>query len=372
MNRSSSEKPRLPLVCKCIYLLTALCAVLYLLFSHLPAFADWFNRTVSAFLRALLGTVTAIIPFSLAELLLLFLPFLLVALCVRGYRRHTDSFRAVLVYVGKIACLLCTVLILFVLCFAAGYQSPPLDEKLDLERREVSAEELYLTAELLREELETLEGEILYTESGASVMPYSLDEMNARLMEAFSAAAEKYDFLTTFPSRVKPVMLSEAMSYTHITGVYTFFTGEANVNVNFPDYTVPYTAAHELSHQRGIAREDEANFVAFLVCMESDDPYLRYSGLLNLYEYVASALRRADSELYLKSYRALPREILAEERAYSAFFDRYRDSVAATVTEATNDAYLKGQGAAAGTKSYGMVVDLAVAICRPHLSAPAD
>ena len=155
-------------------------------------------------------------------------------------------------------------------------------------------------------------------------------------------------------------MLSEAMSYTHITGVYTFFTGEANINITFPDYTLPYTAAHELAHQRGIAREDEANFVAYLVCIEADDPYIRYSGYLNLFEYVSSALWRADPELYKEAVSGLGINARYEMKAYSEFFDKYRNSVASEISGVVNDTYLTIQGTQ-GTASYGMVVDLAVA-----------
>ena len=42
-------------------------------------------------------------------------------------------------------------------------------------------------------------------------------------------------------------------------------------------------------------------------------------------------------------------------------FDPYRSSTAATVTDTVNDTYLKWQGESAGTQSYGLVVDLAVA-----------
>jgi hypothetical protein len=204
---------------------------------------------------------------------------------------------------------ICIVLNLFVWNFAAGYYGKTLDEKLGLERTPVSADELYQTAEILASHLRELEGEIVFLTGGASMMPYSYSEMNDLLLTAYQKACEKYDFIDDFSSRIKPVMLSEPMSYTHITGVYSFFTGEANVNVNFPGYTVPFTAAHELAHQRGIAREDEANFIAFLVCMESNDPYIRYSACLNLYEYVLSALRSANTELYRTSYAGLPEEI---------------------------------------------------------------
>lgn len=362
MNIQKADKKRpLPLVCKLIFALTGVTVLLYILMRKNAAFADTFNSTVAALGRMLFAKLTGWLPFSLAELLLLLSPVILIALIVTGARRHCDSSRAMWRYVGCIFSVVCLVFNLFVWNFAPGYNALPLDQKLGLERKPVSAEELYATSEILLEELREAEKEVLFLENGFSMMPYSLDEMNDKLMQAYDSAAKKYDFLTSFHSKVKPVMLSEPMSYTHITGVYTFFTGEANLNVNFPDYTLPFTAAHELAHQRGIAREDEANFVAFLVCMESSDPYIRYSGILNLYEYVASALYSANAELYRESYQKLPYSVKEERIAYSAFFDKYRENTVADISEATNNAYLQSQGSVAGTRSYGMVVDLAVA-----------
>ena len=184
--------------------------------------------------------------------------------------------------------------------------------------------------------------------------------MNDKLLEAYDKASDKYSFLQRLNSKIKPVMLSEPMSYTHITGVYTFFTGEANVNVNSPDYCLVFTAAHELAHQRGIAREDEANFVAFLVCLESDDAYIRYCGYLNLYEYVASALSKANKNAFNYSYTNLPLPVKYELRAYSQFYKKYEHSTVSKVSETVNNTFLTSQGTP-GTRSYGMVVDLAVA-----------
>ncbi|MBR7099038.1 MAG: DUF3810 domain-containing protein [Clostridia bacterium] len=182
---------------------------------------------------------------------------------------------------------------------------------MELERREVSADELFQTATILSEQLNELSDELIFAgDASSSVMPYSYSEMNQKLMDAYQTYTADHDFPDHFYSRVKPVMLSRPMSYTHITGVYSFFTGEANINVHFPDYTVPFTAAHELAHQRGVAREDEANMIAFLVCMESEDAYIRYSALLSVYEYVASALYSADRALYVSVYQTLPTEVM--------------------------------------------------------------
>jgi hypothetical protein len=126
-------------------------------------------------------------------------------------------------------------------------------------------------------------------EGYSSKMPFSWKEMNKKLNSAFDKVNGEYDFLCNYYTNSKRVILSRAMSYTHTLGVYTFFTGEANLNTNAPDYSIPYTMAHELAHQRGIAREDEANFIAFLVCANADDPYIKYCGYMNLCEYVLNA-----------------------------------------------------------------------------------
>ena len=61
-----------------------------------------------------------------------------------------------------------------------------------------------------------------------------------------------------------------------------------------------------------------------------------------------------------------PDGLHAEYRAYAKMFTPYRDSTASEISGAVNDAYLKTQGQTEGTKSYGLVVDLAVAYFKTH------
>jgi hypothetical protein len=256
----------------------------------------------------------------------------------------------------------CSILFsLFVFTIGAGHRVTPLDRRLGLTADEVTAAELTKTAKILVEKVNGAAKHVAFGDGGFSKMPYDIQGLNERLLAAYAPAIEKYPFIGAYGAGVKPVMLSRAMSYTHVTGVYSYYTGEANLNVDFPDYTLPFTAAHEMAHQRGMAREEEANFVAFLVLSESTDPYLQYSGYLNLLEYVGSALYRADREAYLAVMGELSPAVLAELRAYAAFFRPLSDSAASKVSDTVNDAYLKLNGNEAGTASYGLVVDLAVA-----------
>ncbi len=355
------EKRRAPRLLWVLLGVLALSGGLYGAFVLSPRFADFFNENISSVFRAVMATLSGWIPFSLAEALLLFLPVLFFLLLRLGLRKYADTWRDVLRFCLGVLLAVALVLLSFVVGFAPAYRGSTLAEKLGLESRAVSKEDLYETALILAEAINREAEGMNYSDgTDFSVMPYGFDQMNDRLIEAFERACDRYGFVQRLDSNLKPVMLSKPMSYTHITGVYTFFTGEANLNVYFPDYTLPFTAAHELSHQRGIAREDEANFMAFLVCKDAEDAYLRYCGYMNLYEYVASALYSASPQLYWQVQETLSQSVRQEMAAYSRFFEQFEDSVAGEISEAVNNTVLQIHGTE-GVKSYGMVVDLAVA-----------
>ncbi len=359
--RSKYEK--MPIVCLILYGLALVSIGLYIAMSNSATFADWFNRTISAAIRCGLSYLTGWIPFSLGELAIWMLPVLLFLVLRHAIKYRCSSWRTVAVYLGMMLSVVSLLFSLFVLTFAAGYRARPLSEKLEMERDKVSVTELYDTTISLIDAINTETAAIRFYTNDFSIMPYTFADMNDKLAAAYDTFSESHDFLPPAYSHVKPVAVSEVMSHMHITGVYSFFTGEANVNVGFPDYTIPSTAAHELAHQRGVAREDEASFLSFLVCIGSDDPYIRYSGYMMAYEYVANALWSADHELYYDAVGRLNPEVAAEQAAYREFFKAYEDTVVSDISSSINNSYLQSQGTP-GVKSYGMVVDLVVAYYR--------
>jgi hypothetical protein len=165
-----------------------------------------------------------------------------------------------------------------VLALGIPYNVTPLGYRLELPAVEVTEDNLYDTAKILLDETNALAEKLEFDESGSAIMPYSLGELSEKISAAYSVVAEKYDFIPDFSSRVKPIATKDALSNLHLLGIYTYFTGESNINVHYPDFNIPYTTAHEFAHQRGIARENEANFIAYLVCISSEDAYIRYSG----------------------------------------------------------------------------------------------
>ncbi len=338
---------------------TAIAFVFHLLALLFPALADALNGSVSFAVRAVIGYITSIFPFSLAEFFILGIPLwiLLLVLFIRHQRKKG-------IPAGNLLCgflaVLPVIYTLFVLTMGFGYAQSHLEKKMSLSvEEEITAEELFLTASWIAEGANALAADIEITETG-SVMPYGHREMNKKLIEAYRTLSVKYSFISTFSVGVKPVLLSYPMAFTGITGVYSFFTGEANLNTAYPDYSNVYTAAHEMAHARGVAREDEANFVAFLALEASVDPYLRYAGYVNLLQYVLNDLAKTDRDMYREIYFSLSDVIKHEYKAYNAFLDTVDGSVARDVAEKVNNSYLQSVGTE-GTVSYDLVVNLAVA-----------
>lgn len=342
--------------------LFVLSLVIYILSRFITPLAEFIARYPSHGIRFIMAKLTTWIPFSLAECIFVLLPLMFVSYmvyAVRQIKSETKRFGAKVLM--PLVSVILIIGILFFSMFAPCYFRNSLSENLGIEDVPVSGEELYDTAVWLANQISALTPQITFAASGESHMPCDYATMTELINDAFESYASGVDYISSFKSQPKSISLSEPMTYTHISGVYTFFTGEANINVNFPDFIIPFTMAHEMSHQRGIAREEEANMVAFLVCLESDNPYVKYSGLANVLSYVNSALNKADKDLY-KKFRSYyyPSELARENNAYSRFFDKYRENAANTVTNAVNNKFLQSQGQTQGSKSYGLVVDLTV------------
>ncbi len=360
-DKTAKKQLFLPLWALVLWGIALLSLAIYLIAVISPAFAAFFQRYVAGAVRFLLAAVTSPLPFSLAEILLYLSPLLLVFIGVLAFKKHSGSWRTLARFSLSVLSLFSLFFSLFVFSFGTGYHTESLDKRLGLVKTEVTVQELCETARILVVKTAEASEKVEFGEDGFSVMPYDFEGMTDELLASFATLSDEYDFLQCFKSRPKPVLASKAMSYTHITGVYSYYTGEANVNVYFPDYALAFTAAHEMAHQRGIAREDEANFIAFLVTATASDPYLRYAGYLNMLEYVGNALWAVDREAYREIFGALPEAVKGELRAYAEFFRQFSNSTASKVSNAVNDTYLKVNGEENGTASYGLVVDLAVA-----------
>lgn len=186
------------------------------------------------------------------------------------------------------------------------------------------------------------------------------DSVLDRAAGVFEGAAELYPFLDGEALRPKPIHFSRIMSCLDFTGFFFPMTGEANLNMDSPVFLLPSTSQHEIAHQRGVAMEQECNFVAVLSCLESEYADFRYAGAALAYIYLGNALAGADYEAYTEIYYSLSDTVRADFKAQSAYWDEFRDSAAQKASNTVYDSFLKSNGQELGMQSYGACVNLLV------------
>lgn len=201
-------------------------------------------------------------------------------------------------------------------------------------------------------------GEVPRDENGACTT--DRDSVLDRAAGVFEGAAELYPFLDGEALRPKPIRFSRIMSYLDFTGFFFPMTGEANLNMDSPVFLLPSTSQHEIAHQRGVAMEQECNFVAVLSCLESEYADFRYAGAALAYIYLGNALAGADYEAYTEIYYSLSDTVRADFKAQSAYWDEFRDSAAQKASNTVYDSFLKSNGQELGMQSYGACVNLLV------------
>jgi len=320
---------------------------------------EWTERVYAArvfpLVRAGLLGLARGAPFSVAEAALGLGALCVGAVLVRA-RRRRRALRAVALG----ACCLPYLYLAFLLAWGLNYAREPLASRLGLVVRPAGADEL---AELARELLaaaNTERGLVLEDGDGVARLRAGRAGLRPAAAEAFAELGAERPALRGPLPLVRFAVLAPLMTRVGITGIYSPFTAEAHVNGRIPELELPFVVCHEVAHGRGIAREDDANFVAYLACRASSDADFRYSGALVSLRYASAALRRADAERQRELWSTASEEVRRDLAALRRFWAAH-ESMLSDLGARTNDLYLKAQGQVEGTRSYGRMVDLLLA-----------
>lgn len=189
-------------------------------------------------------------------------------------------------------------------------------------------------------------------------------ELDARAARAWRVAGERRALLRGPASIVARPLASSLLIAARVSGIFSPFTGESHVARGLPAIARGFVTCHELAHRKGFAREDEANALAFLVGIESEDDELVHSAAANGLLHVLRALREASPGRWTALATELDPGLVRDLADQRDFWARERSAVTrgfGRVATATNDAYLRSMGARDGLASYGRMLDLVVA-----------
>ena len=118
---------------------------------------------------------------------------------------------------------------------------------------------------------------------------------------------------------------------------------------------MPFSTCHEIAHQLGYAKENEANFVGYLAARESADSAMRYSAYLNMFLYANNELRYMDSTLAKENFEKLSVPVKKDLAEYRQFLIIYEGPVEKFV-DVFYHQFLKLNEQPAGRRTYNKVV----------------
>ena len=268
-------------------------------------------------------------------------------------------------WAGWVLAVCSLVYLLHTLVFGLNYYAGDLADDIRLEKRPYSVEELAAATTYYRDMANLLSVQVK-RDSAGDVDFAEFEALAAQAADGFDTLVYDYSYPvfagSTLP--VKKLGWADMYSSMGITGVTMGLTGEAAVNPQIPEVTLPFTMCHEMAHRMSIATERDANFGAFLACANNEDIQYRYSAYFMAYRYCYNALVNANtiasSGAAARIASEATKELQHDMKQYTAFFASKRNDTATEVANTVNDTYLKTSGDEAGVASYGDVCDLLV------------
>jgi hypothetical protein len=338
---------------------------LFYITGFIPGFVEnFYSRGINKLFIESLSLFTGLFPFSIAEifliLLVILIPLLLIFLIFKIIKQNSNKLKALMYLIINI--LISISLIYFVLttAWSLNYNRLPFSKIAKLDTSPASVNELAGLCDKLIKQANNLRSEVSQDSKGVMYLHEGYSEVLKNADKGYIEAAKTLSVLSGNYGKAKAVIFSKSMSYSGIIGLYCPFTGEANIDIDIPDFSIPSTTCHEMAHQHGFAREDEANYISWLTCTANPDISFKYSGTMLALINSMNALYSHNKETYFQLNKELNAGVKRDLNANNQYWKNHKGPVE-KVTTSLNDAYLKANKQKDGVYSYGRMVDLLIA-----------
>jgi hypothetical protein len=307
-------------------------------------------RAFSSFLREILGWL----PFSFGDILyivaIVWMIWKLWGFSAKLFRRRlTREWFAKAGYQLMIIAML--VYIIFNIFWGINYNRKVIADQLNLQIVKRDTSDLKTIERLLIIKVNESKEALMHQRAAYP----SNKELFYRAAACYQQAEKIYPFLSYKKASVKRSMFGLLGNYFGFTGYYNPFTGEAQVNTRMPKFILPYTTSHEIAHQLGYAKEEEANFVGYLAATSSKDTLFHYSTYLDLFIYANRQLFFHDSTAARGFAKQLLPEVKADIEEWRKFVAKYKSPLEPVIRWAYGN-YLRANQQPKGMTSYDEVI----------------
>lgn len=348
-----------------ITLLLPLTILLFNLSSLNPYFIEkMYSNNLNKGVIQILSIITGVFPISIGEIIyvsiIIFLLYGLIRMIYKLIRTKKNYLKIIAHSFLNLMVFISILYFVFVFIWGFNYHRLPLSAIIGIDTNPATVKELETLCESLILEANELRKNVKENRDGIMIIPGRYNGFVSRLDAGYENISKSIPELGGTYGKPKPVFLSRVMSYAGISGMYFPFTGEANINIEIPDSMIPCTTYHEMAHQRGFAREDEANFIAYITCKSHPDTDIKYSGTLLALIYSMNSLYKYNPDMYNALEVSYSLGVSKDLNYINKFWNSYEGPIEDTSTK-INNAYLKANDQESGVHSYGRMVDLLIA-----------
>ena len=337
------------------------------------SFSDWFVNNIFIFNMNIFSRITGIFPFSVGEIMiilgiLLLLTALIFLILLPFLKKRLKKFYSIF-YRFFAWVIVCIIFVMTCNCFIL-YHTSTIEETYMEEtiNKKYEFDKLLILYEYVANNLNELSSQMKRDEHGYII--YNKDIIEEAKV-SMKQLGNDYARLSGYYPDAKKILFSDFMSQTYTSGVYFPFSMEANYNTSMYIANLPAVACHEYAHLKGYIYEDEANFIGYLACINSDDAFFKYSGYLSVLYYIENAIYENidqinDDELLNKLNNICIKDIVYADDIFLTqdTWDEIEDnSIFDTetidqVSDTFSDVSLKLNGVEDGQLSYSRVVNL--------------
>lgn len=321
-----------------------------------PVFVEtWYSTGIYPYISMVMRTSLGVIPFSFGDFLY---SFFIIAIIRWIALRVQNRFRNPKKWIPEIFAIFSIIYFCFHFFWGFNYYRLPLHRTLKI-KNTYTTEELVLLTETLIRKSNQVHDEL--TDNDSLKIPYDFTkaELLKTTIDGFDYLNNQYPKLTYEGKSLKPSLFSIPLTYMGFNGYLNPLTNEAQVNTQILKYKIPTTASHEVGHQLGFAKENEANFIACLATMHHPDPYFRYSGFTFALRYCLNELYIRDKTKADELLKKIRPGILENYKEVRIFWEKHANPFE-PFFQYTYNGFLKANNQKDGMKSYSYVVALLV------------
>jgi len=304
----------------------------------------YYSMGIYPFIAKFFSSFSSLLPFSIWDVFwILIILLIIVGLILVALRKIKFGWFGV-----RILQLLALLYSFFYLVWGYNYFRPKIEKRIGWESPK--ADEMIFTSVL-----DSIIKETNYNYISISSADYSkIDTLiEASYRNQSTGLGIKYPNGTRRP---KTMLFSSIYGKLGLSGYFGPFFNEIHVNNDLLPMDYPFVLAHEKAHQFGITSEAEANLVAYVICIKSEDQRLRYSGYQSLLLYfLGDASHLKEYHEYLNKINKNVIEDLHFRRKY---YQGLENKNLSEMQSAVNNVYLKANKIEKGIKNYDQVVSL--------------